>query len=907
MRVLSPPAPALDDLQTPRLVLRDGSAASVRIAQSEDRDAIRRFFHELSPEDRFRRFLTATEPADAVIDRCCGAMDPRLGLTLLVSRRGTDGASRIVAVASYVAVTTTTAEVAFAVSRGLQGQGVATLLLERLAAHAAVNGFERFTAAALADNTVMLSVFRESGFTVRSTLSNGCVDVELPLMLDAAGVTAAETRRRRATVESLTHVLRPRGVAVIGASRDSQKIGSRLLSALKSTGYTGALYAVHPDAPVLQGVRAFRSARELPPGVDLAIVSVPAVAVLPAVEDCAHAGVRGLVVVSAGFAESGQDGRFAQDALVEIVRGYGMRMVGPNCMGLLNLDPAVKLNASFSPVIPPAGSVALASQSGALGIAVLDLASERDIGLSSFVSVGNKADVSSNDLLEYWEEDEATRVVLLYLESFGNPRRFARIARRVSRSKPVVALKAGRTEAGSRAAGSHTAALASNDAVATAIFRQTGVIRADTLDEMFDIAACLDLQPLPAGNRVAIVTNAGGPGILAVDACETAGLSVASLGAETLARLADILPTTASHENPIDMVAAAGPSEYRATLETVLRDSAVDAVIAIYTPIETLRSAAILASIGDAVAAAREAGVTSKPVVVCTMTRRRRAAPLGAGAERLPTYMFPENAVRALGKIASYAVWRRKPEGQYRDCDDVRLEEARGICRRAIAEHGPGWLTADETWRLLAAFNLPLAAATVASSADEAVATATAYGYPVAAKIVSRLGHHKTDIGGVRLGLATPEDVRRAYDDLIECAHRLPPGSTDEGVLIQPMVTGGVEAIAGVVDDPVFGPLVGFGVGGVNVELLGAVQFRVAPLTDRDVVELIHESRAFPLLQGGRRRPPADVDALRDVVARVSWLAQTLPQVMELDLNPVVVLPSGRGCRILDARVRLRA
>jgi acyl-CoA synthetase (NDP forming) len=452
--------------------------------------------------------------------------------------------------------------------------------------------------------------------------------------------------------------LRPRSVVVIGASRSTQEVGSRILEGLRTGGFTGALYAVHAEASTIQGVRTVSSVRDLPRGIDLGIISVPAEAVLKTVNDCAQSDVQAVAVISSGFAEVGQVGRLAQDALVDLVRGYGMRLVGPNCLGVVNLDPAIRLHAACSPVLPPAGSISIASQHGSLGIAVLDLAAERELGLSSFVNVGNKADISSNDLLEYWEDDPATRVILLYLESFGNPWRFAHIAGRVAINKPIIALRAGRTEAGFRSAGRHATSLGSNDAVVNAIFRQTGIISADRIDEMFDIAVCLDLQPLPRGRRVAILANAAGPGILAADACAMTGLTVAGLGSEERARWTEISPAADTREHPVETAVDAGATEYRASVETALNDPGVDSVVVIYTPTEAQRSADILASIGDAVAAARARGISEKPVLVCAMTRKRRASPIKAGTERIPAYMFPESAIRALAKITEYAEWR---------------------------------------------------------------------------------------------------------------------------------------------------------------------------------------------------------------------------------------------------------
>jgi acyl-CoA synthetase (NDP forming) len=594
-----------------------------------------------------------------------------------------------------------------------------------------------------------------------------------------------------------------------------------------------------------------------------------------------------------------------------------MRMVGPNCMGVLNASPDVQLNASFSPVMPLPGHVALLSQSGALGIAIIELAKERGVGLSTFVSVGNKADVSGNDLLQYWEGDPETRVILLYLESFGNPRRFARIARTIARSKPIVAVKAGRTTAGSRAAGSHTAALASSDIAVDALFRQSGVIRADTLHEMFDIAACLDAQPLPAGTRVAIVTNAGGPGILAVDACIAAGLSMAAFNDDTTARLRSFLPAEANIANPVDMIASAGPSEYRDAVETVLTAPEVDAVIVIYTPVDRRTSAETLAAIRQGIAAGRRAGGAGRPVLACVMAESRFATPLVVessaadgtvtSSEIVPTYGFPEDAARALGKIAAYAAWRAQPPALFWTFDDIRPDEARELCREVVENRGSDWLTSEETRRVLNGFGLPLLPAVVARSADDAAATAALFGFPVVAKVQTRTVLHKSDVGAVQVGLSSERAVRAAFRDLTAIAERAGPvdASNGEGVVIQPMIAGGVETMIGITDDPLFGPLVGFGLGGVHVEVLGDVQFRIAPLTERDADELLHGIKGFKLLEGYRGHAPADLQSLRELLLRVSRLADEIPEIAELDLNPVIALPPGHGCRIVDARIRV--
>ena len=903
MHNVSPSAPAADDLDSERLILRDGTTATVRRSVPSDEAQIVSFFRELSPESRWHRFFAVAVPQPELLRRFADSENPRQAFTLLAFRM-VGGDARIIAVASYVALTDTAAEVAFAVDDRFQGKGISTLLLERLAVHAAEAGFLTFHASVLVDNVAMRDVFRDSGFAMRSTSSQGVIELRFDLSPSVEGVASAEHRRQRAAAESIRPLLEPRSIAVIGASRECSKIGSRVLRALQVGGFEGRIIAVHPIARELDGVPAVRCARDLPAGVDAAIVAVPAAGVLDVVDDCAAAGVKAVVVISAGFAETGPAGIELQHALTERVRGYGMRMVGPNCMGLLNTDPSVRMNASFSPVCPPAGSIALSSQSGALGIAILRLAAERRIGLSAFVSVGNKADVSSNDLLEYWESDPRTRVITLYLESFGNPRRFARLARRIGRQKPIVALKAGRSKAGSRAAGSHTAALAADDVVVDALFRQTGVIRAETMDEMFDVAACLDSQPLPAGTRVGIVTNAGGPGILAVDACEAAGLNVVEFGADVRALLHEFLPPAASVTNPIDMVASAGPDEYRRAIEVVLSASDVDALIVVFTPIDNTTYPGILGGIQAGIASARSRGFDQKPVLACLMSSSPNELPLRVAGETIPTYAFPENAARALGKVAAYAAWRNQPAALGWSFDDIHVEQARTICRNAIAR-GDSWLNDHDVWAVLSAFGFPVAVHRLARTADEAVASASMIGFPVVAKLASTKATHKTELGGVRLNLTSSNDVRAAFDDIMVRARQAVGADAIEGVLIQPMICGGIETLLGVTHDPLFGPLVAFGLGGINVEVLGDVRFRVAPLTDRDADDLLHEIRGFPLLTGHRGRPAADLAALRDALLRMSCLAECVPEVAELDLNPVIALAPGAGCRVLDARIRV--
>ena len=846
------PTPYQDASQAGRLILRDGSTATIRVSQAGDKDAMKDFFSALSAESKRHRFFALIAPSDPLIQSFCDSSNPRVRLTLVVTRLF-GAATRIIVAGTYAARDQTTAEIAMAVDDAFHGKGIGTLLLERLALMAVANGFRRFWAVTMAENKPMLDLFRASGFECHSRIGDGCVEIDLSVLASETSVAKADWRDRVATNASLHPFFRPRSVAVVGASRNRNSIGTRILNAIIGAGFKGPVYPVNPKADAVASLRAYAGVNALPETPDLVVIAVPSDAVGGVVDECAARQVRAVIVITAGFAEVGPEGRARQQQLLEKIRGYGMRMIGPNCLGLLNTDPAVLLNASFAPEFPPAGDVAFCSQSGALGLAMIALARERGLGLSSFVSVGNKADISGNDLLQYWEEDERTKVILLYLESFGNPRRFARIAQRVSRTKPIVAVKAGRTGAGRRAAGSHTAALAADDVAVDALFHQTGVIRADTLDEMFDLAAALSHQPLPPGRRVAILTNAGGLGILCADACEANGLMVQELGETTRRRLREFLPATASVTNPVDMIASAGADDFRRAVEILLGGAEVDALIVLTIHVGLAEISAIARNVRSGVSNAQAKGGKSKPVLTCIMGGEKKApAAAKSGAARLPNYAFPENAARVLGKLARYADWRDQPEGIIPDFD-----------------------------------------------------VAAEIGFPVALKLASRTIVHKTEIGGVRLNLTDQAAVKQAFAAIQQRLADDNQLGEMEGVLVQPMISRGVEVMVGVAQDPLFGPLIGFGLGGIHVEILKDVSFRVTPITDRDAAEMVRSIKGYRLLEGYRGHAPADVAAIEDLLLRVARLVEEVPAIAELDMNPVIALPPGSGCRIVDARIRL--
>ncbi|MBK9034812.1 MAG: acetate--CoA ligase family protein [Myxococcales bacterium] len=690
-------------------------------------------------------------------------------------------------------------------------------------------------------------------------------------------------------------MLKPKTVAVIGASRTRGTIGAEIFHNLIANGFTGAVYPVNPGAHSVQGVRAYPSLREVPEQIELAVIVVPAAGVPEVIDDCVATGVKAVLVITAGFGETGDAGRARQDELLAKVRGAGMRMVGPNCLGLLNADPAIALDATFAPTWPPHGNVAFSSQSGAVGLAILDYAKELGIGIHQFVSIGNKADVSGNDLIEYWGADPAVQVVLLYLESFGNPTRFLRICKDVARRKPIVAVKSGRTGAGARAASSHTGALAGSEVAVEALISQAGVIRTDTIEELFDVAMVLANQPVPRGNRVALLTNAGGPGIMAADACESHGLEVPELAPATVAALREFLPPEASVRNPVDMIASATPAAYERALPLLLADPNVDAVIVLFVPPVGTQAAAVAAAIQRGGAGA------TKPVLTSFMGMHGVPAALSSLREgRFPSYAFPEAAAIALARVVRYGRWLARGPGAIPALPDVDAERA----RRALAGHH-GWLPSGATHEVLAAYGLRQPASVDAADADAAVAAAHAVGLPVAVKLASATITHKTDVGGVVLDVADAAAVRQAFVDIRARLDALGRGAEMAGVTVQPMIPRSAELFVGATRAPGFGPLIGFGSGGTAVELWKDVVFRVHPLTDADARDMLAQIRGQALLDGFRGAPAVDRAALIDVILRVDRMMGDLPELAELDLNPVVTRGAGQGAIALDARLRV--
>ncbi len=875
------------------VALRDGTTIRVRPIQPDDAPGLQEMVSRMSRQSVYHRFFqvkTRLEPEEL---EAFTHLDYDDRMAFVATR-----SDQVIGVGRYWrdADNPEIADVAFAVVDAEQGKGIATRLVRYLTAYAVNKGISAFRASVLADNHVMIRVFRNAGYPMRREEDAGLYKVEFPTTEVSYFGQSDEIDEQRAIAASLMPVFYPSAVAVIGASREPLSIGGRLFTNLINGDFTGPVFPVNPKADVVRSVKAYKSILDVPGRVDLAFIVVPSRFVNSVVEECVEKGVRGLVVISAGFSETGETGAELEDQLMETVRNAGMRMVGPNCMGLINMDSAVSMNGQFGPLSPPAGNVAMSSQSGALGIAILDYATQMGIGISTFISIGNQADVSGDDLLLYWESDPGTDVILLYMESFGNPRRFARAARRISKKKPIVAVKSGRTAAGARAASSHTGSLASLDAAVDTLFRQAGVVRTDTLTQLFDVTSLLANQPLPQGSRVGILTNAGGPGILAVDALEANGLQVVEFSDALKDRLRGFLAADASVTNPVDMIASAGPAEYAACIDALLTSDEIDALMTIFIPAAPEGAEEMAIAIRDA-ASAHDG---EKTFLIVYMSSGGAPALFSVGDHRIPTYPFPEQAAFALSKAVEHERWRRKDEGAIVELDGIDESAARAIVDAALERDGAGWLDPDDVESVLRAYGLAMPKSVVVDSLDRALDAAAGLDGPVVLKVISDSALHKSDVGGVVLNIEGDEAVRDAYAAVTGAVEEF------EGVLVQQYVEGGHEVLIGMTEDPNFGPLIVFGLGGVFVELIGDVAFRIHPLTDLDAAEMIDEVKSAQLLAGYRGGAAGDVPAVREALLRVSALVADLPEIVEMDMNPVKVAEPGKGLSVVDARIKVR-
>jgi acyl-CoA synthetase (NDP forming)/GNAT superfamily N-acetyltransferase len=865
----------------------DGSVVHLRPIRTDDETALKAINHRVSDRSIYLRFFGLSRlNADEHTHHLVGA-DPAHGHVALVAE--VDGA--VVGVASYEPMRADEAEMAFLVDDAMHGRGIGTLLLEQLAAVARERGIRQLHADTLAENGPMLRVFLDSGFHEAHKLDSGQVELSLDTAYDARTLDRMAERESAAESRSLRPVLSPRSVAVIGAGRHPGGIGHEVLLNLADGGFTGRLYAVNPKADRIGDVTAFPTIKDIPEPVDLVVIAVPAAQVAHVVEECGQAGVGGAVILTSGFSELGSDGRQAQRELLELARRHSLRLIGPNCLGIVNTDPAVRLDATFANSCPAPGSLALAAQSGAVGIAVLDHAGRIGPGISEFVSLGNKVDVSGNDLLLHWWNDPRTDVIGLYLESFGNPRKFGRLARLVGRKKPVLVVKGGRSTGGRRAGASHTAAAATPDTAVDALFAQSGVLRMETLEELVDTARVLSGRPLPQGRRLAIVGNAGGAGVLAADAAGAADLDVPEFSGTTMSELTEVTGAVGAG-NPVDLGAAATPQTLEHAIRIVLASGEVDAVLVTYAATRAGDVDEMYAAIARAAA-----GATVPVLVNCLGAPEAAAQVTLEDGSSLPVYAFPETAVRALGHAVRYAAWRARPQGVVPVVTGVDLDGARAIARHCMNGHPEGeWLDPAHAEQLMLCAGIPVVAALAAATREATLEAGGRVGYPVVLKTAATGVLHKTDVGGVRLGLQGPAELEQAYAELTAAVG-------DPHVVVQAMASAGVELVAGLVRDPLFGPVLMVGSGGVLTDLLADRRWRGLPLTDLDATEMLRSLRCAPLLAGYRGAAGADEAAVLDVLHRIAWLAEAVPEIAELDINPLTATPTGAFA--LDVKLRL--
>ena len=870
------------------VLLADGTVAVIRAVRPEDRPGLEALHDEASDASlRLRFFATSHRAGRDYVAHLfeSGGADTIASLVATVQ-------GRVVALATAERVGPDVAEVAFLVADSLRGRGVGSLLLEHLAAAARDQGVRRFVAEVLAENSRMLHVFLDAGFEIARHTEEGTVHVEMGTAASARAVEAADEREFRSEARSLAPLLYPRTVAVTGVRRNGSGIGAAVLRSITAGGFTGDLCVVHPEADAIAGVTAYPHLTDVPWHVDVVMVAVPADRVLAAIHDAAAAGASSAVVISSGFEELGGAGREIQREMLRVARDHSMRLVGPNCLGLMSNHPDVRLNATFSPSVPPPGGLAIASQSGGVGIALIDVARELGLGVGCFVSLGNKADVSGNDLLAAWRDDPRVSAAALYLESFGNAPKFARVARRFAEHKPLLAVVGGRSAGGRRAGASHTAAATTPGVGVDALFAQAGVIGCRSAEEMADTALLLAEQELPRGARLAVLTNAGGFGVLTADEADSCGLVVPELSDALRARIARHVTGTAGTSNPVDAGAGAGGEDLAAVAGALLASDEVDAVVVVLVRTNVTDPGPVLAALAHC-----RTQHPAKPMVLVPM------GGLDTDRAALPGITVLRSAgaaVRALGRASTYAAWLRVPHEEPPATDEEVADRARRTAEELVDRTGEdgGWLGVEQVTELLGPYGL-LPVGTLVHSPLAASAAATRLGYPVAVKVADPLVVHKTDRGLVRVGLQSGMEVlgaARAFEDEL--------GHDDVPVLVQPVVPG-VEVALGVVRDPGFGPMVMVAAGGIATDLWNDRAFLVPPVSSADAARALRSLRIWPLLEGYRGQPRGDVDALVRLVVSLGTLATNVPQLAELDLNPVVVTPD--GCVLVDIKARLAA
>jgi len=870
------------------VILKDGSSVTVREYKDQDLPKLRDFVNSVSDasiEGRFMQIVPRERALNLLLEK---------GKFSIIGIRE----DRIIAHGALYESEGTSAEAGIIVDDRIQSGGLGTAMLGLLAEYAVRSGVTEIKSYVSPQNYKMIGAMKTLGFALESEVKPGVIVVRFSPSTLPEAITNFENRDAISAINAVKFFLEPKSIAVIGASSERTAIGGQLFFNLIESNFKGPIFPINPKHEFIQGIKSYKSIKEVNYPVEVAFIVVNADLVNEVAEECGQAGVKGLVIISSGFSEIGEEGRKRQAVLSKTCEKYGMRVIGPNCMGVVNTSDDVSMNGQFSPFRPMKGRVSFLSQSGALGIAIIDITSKLGLGMSSFVSVGNKVDISGNDLIQYWEKDKNTDVILLYLESFGNPTKFSRIARRVTRTKPIVAVKSGRFGAGFRATQSHTGAiLSASDVTVDALFKQSGVIRAETLDDMFDITSILAYQPVPKGNRVAILTNAGGAGILAADACEANGLSVPELSDETKNKLRAFLPPIAGVKNPVDMSAGAGAEGYEKALDVLGATDEIDSIIVIFIPPVVMDPGIVGSRILNAAARIKN----SKTIVSVFMAYKGVPETLKREGMSIPSLPFPEDAAYALSKAVEYGKWKYSPERKIPKFEIKEEELVKGIISSALKQ-GREWLSYEECDKILTTYGIPTVKTVKGNNSAEIREKVKGWNGKVAIKAYGPKLIHKSDVGAVKLNVPADEAGDES-EKMINLLNR--NGYEVDYIVVQEMVPEGIEMIAGSTHDPAFGPIVMAGMGGKLVELLKDVSIRLAPLSEADAEEMISELRTSKVLQGYRGGIVADVSSYKDVIARISKLVYDNPEILELDLNPVIVMEQGKGSKTVDFRIRV--
>jgi len=888
-----------------RVVLKDGSTTIFRPITTGDVDTWLEFYSTLSDRTKFLRLHNIPKEMrreDAL--RFC-TVDYKNSFAF-VAEAIEEGKKRIVSVGRYHRLPDgTTAEVAFVIEDKYQVKGIGTKLIEWLAVVARENDIDTFEAYVMQENTMMLSVFQGYGFHMKREIRDNIVHITFPLTKTPEVVKKKDERALLATVNSLKSIMKPRSVAVIGASNKKGAIGQLVFQSVMQNGFTGIVYPVTRSSKAVMSVRSYPSILDVEGEIDLAIIVVPSAQVLQVVDECGRKKVKGIIVISDGFKERGHEGAAMERTLRETAFGYGMRIIGPNCMGFINTDPKISLNATFALISPDPGSIAFISQSGALGLGILQFAKKLNIGFSSFMSVGNRADIASTDMLQYWEQDPETRVILLYLESFDNPDKFSRISKRVSLKKPILAVKGGTTDEGSRAASSHTGAMATSDVVSDALFRQAGIIRVDSIGDLFHSARLLSSQPVPKGKRIAILTNGGGPGTLAADACSHNKLVLPMLSSETTEKLKAVIAREIGIGNPLDLTAGISAKEFEDSLRILSEDTDNDAIIIIYVPPAGEGIKDIEDAIKNVAPIARQ---NNKPIMVCFVGQVELTGKYMGNNQFVPYYLFPEDAVIALTSAVRYGEMVRVTQGAIPVFSDIESKTGKQLVKSLLtgSSDRPLWVPNKEINELLSTYGIRTVETGQAETASEAGALAEKIGFPVVIKLVSSTITHKSDVGGVILDVNTREDAEASFKQIRDNLAKMGREREMQGVMIQKMIKDGAEVLIGVKEDPSLGHVIMFGLGGIYAELLKDTAVRLHPLRDSDAKEMISSVKMVELLKGYRGSTPMDMKSLEELLLRLSAMVEDIPQITEMDLNPVKVLPRGQGYWVVDSRIMIK-